>query len=238
MRIIPVMDLMDGKVVHATAGRREEYEPVESQIADSPDPLSVASAFQKLGLEELYIADLNAIRSNGDNLNSIDRLTSCTHMEVMVDGGFRSAADVDPYVLKGISKPVLATETLESYEEIDKTRNNFGIPLVASIDMKERKVVARTPRMSLSFPELVQKFSEKRVAEILLLSLNRVGTSTGPAEKILAEALELTTVPLLVGGGISTVEDILRLEEVGASGVLLATALHEETVGEEDIASF
>ena len=63
MRLIPVIDLLDGQAVHAVIGKREHYRPVKSVLCDTPDPFEVATAFRdRLGLNEIYIADLDAIQ--------------------------------------------------------------------------------------------------------------------------------------------------------------------------------
>lgn len=236
MRIIPVMDLLDGKTVHAQSGEREKYEPIQSSIAESTDPSSVASAFQDLGFKELYIADLNAIASNGDNLRIVDDLTSEFPMEVMIDGGFRTAEETKPYLKRGASKIVTATETLKNLEEIKKACK-YDRPVVASIDLRGRRIIANHPQMHFRFPKAVQEFSDIGVSEILILSLDRVGTGEGPALKIISEALECTDLPLLVGGGVRNVRDIQSLKEVGASGVLIATALHDGSIKKEELNS-
>lgn len=234
MRIVPVMDLLDGKIVHAQAGEREKYEPIESSIAESADPFSVASAFQDFGFSELYIADLNAISSNGNNLRVVDNLTSEFSMEVMIDGGFRTAEETKPYLKRGASKIVLATESLKNLKEAKKACK-YDQPVVASIDMQDGEIIAKNPQMRFHFSKAVQEFSETGISEILILNLDRVGTGKGPAVKIIEEALEWTDLPLLVGGGIRNVKDVHRLKEVGASGVLIATALHDGTIKVEEL---
>lgn len=231
------MDLLNGKVVHGVGGEREKYEPVESSLADSSDPLDVAMAFQNLGLKELYVADLNAISFNGHNLDSIGDLISSTQLKVMIDGGFRRGREAEEYIDKGASKIVFATETLKSFNEMYEMKDRYEVPLTASIDLDEREVIAKSREMLLPFPEIVQKFSDEGATEILILSLNRVGTSEGPAKEIIKEALEWTELPLLVGGGTKKIDDICQLKELGVSGVLIATALHEGTIDEDDIAA-
>ncbi|KXA91814.1 hypothetical protein AKJ63_00765, partial [candidate division MSBL1 archaeon SCGC-AAA259D18] len=206
-------------------------------LADSSDPLDVAMAFQDLGLKELYVADLNAISFNGHNLDSIGDIISSTQLKVMIDGGFGRVREAKEYIDKGASKIVFATETLESFDEIYEIKNRYGVPLTASIDLDEREVIAKSQEILLPFPEIVQKFSDEEATEILILSLDRVGTSKGPAKEIIKEVLEWTELPLLVGGGTRNIDDIFQLEELGVSGVLIATALHEGTIDEGDIAA-
>lgn len=235
MRIIPVMDLQRGKVVHAVSGQREKYKPLKSLLARVPDPLSIAIAFQRLGLKELYIADLDAICLTGHNLDSIGQISSQNKLELMVDAGFRRADEVESYTKKGVKKIVLATETLGSFNEVSKVIANYSVQVVASIDIKFGRVVAKSQSMQMPLAELIQKFEAEGVSEILLLSLDKVGTAQGPNHAILENALSCTTVPILVGGGVRDIADVRRLQMQGVSGVLIATALHNGTITKDDL---
>ena len=95
-RIIPVMDLMRGQVVHGVAGQRNKYRPISSSLVDGANPLDVASAFQKLfGVEELYIADLDAIMGRGNNLKHTQDVLENLHLTYLLDGGDFSMKDVE-----------------------------------------------------------------------------------------------------------------------------------------------
>ena len=235
MRIIPVLDLARGKVVHAVAGRRSSYKPVRSVLAGGSNPLRIAMAFRDLGLDELYIADLDAIRAIGNNLEPIGRIVKKTGMEVMVDAGFRRAGEIDAHVEEGVEKVVLATETLSSLEEISKAIDAYQISVVGSIDMKAGKVVARSRSMQLPLPQLARRFEAEGASELILLDLHRVGTSEGPDPKPLEKVSSNVSIPVLVGGGIRSVEDVAFLNDRGAAGVLIATALHKGTITKNDI---
>jgi len=235
MRIIPVIDLIDRKVVHAVRGQRERYKPLRSVLVDAPDSLKVALAFAGLGLKELYIADLDAIRSRGQNLDEVERIASQTDLKLMVDAGFRLANEVDGYVKRGIEEIVLATETLENFGEIQGVIARHDVPVVASIDLKFGKVVAGSKAMRLPPGELIRKFEDGGASGILLLSLDRVGASQGPDYEILREALGYANVPVLVGGGVRDMADVRRLRRHGASGALIATALHRGLINKDDL---
>lgn len=235
MRIIPVMDLLRGTVVHAIGGEREEYQPVRSILTKVPNALSIALAFQNLGLDELYIADLDAICQKGDNRDLIGRMASRSRMEIMVDAGFRRAREIRGYIEEGIRKIVAATETLESFEEASKMKDASGVSVVASIDLKFGRVVAGSEKMQLSLKELIAGFETAGASEIILLSLDRVGIAQGPDLKSLESALECSTIPVLVGGGVRSIADVQLLQKRGAAGALVATALHTGTIKRSDL---
>jgi phosphoribosylformimino-5-aminoimidazole carboxamide ribotide isomerase len=235
VRIIPVLDLMRGKVVHAVGGEREKYGPLKSVLTDSSDPLSVAAAFGRLGLKELYIADLDAIISGKRDLDLIGRIASESGMELMLDAGFRRAEDVGSYVRSGIKKIVLATETLEAWEEVSKVVRNHGARVVASIDTRLGRVVTSTGATQPPLEELIDEFEARGASELLILSLDRVGRARGVDYQVLKRALKHAGIPVLVGGGIKDVGEIRYLGELGVSGVLIATALHKGAITKEEL---
>lgn len=235
MRVIPVIDLLDEVVVHGVGGEREKYESIESVLTDSAEPLSVSSEFDDIGFDELYIADLNSIQDNGDNIESIDRITSETDLDVMVDGGFSNSQDLEPYIESGIDRAVLATETLDSLEVVEEVRNEYGVKIVASVDVRGEEIIAQSSQLQRPFPELVREFEESGASEMILLNLEKVGSSAGPDTELVKKGLRHVDVPVLAGGGVGSVQDLIDLREIGGAGALVATALHSGSISVEDL---
>lgn len=90
MKVIPVIDVLGGKVVHAVRGRRKEYQPLRSRLCSSTSPLDVAAAFRKLGFSTLYVADLDAILGGKANLPVLRDIADKNGLELMVDAGVDS----------------------------------------------------------------------------------------------------------------------------------------------------
>ncbi|KXA94669.1 hypothetical protein AKJ65_03770 [candidate division MSBL1 archaeon SCGC-AAA259E19] len=231
MRIIPVIDLFDGIVVHAVSGEREKYEPIDSMLTDSANPVDVASKFEKLGFKELYIADLNAIlKEKKSNRGIIEKITTDTGLSVILDGGFEISNQIEPYIESGIEKIVLATETLASFEEVKKTVEEYSLPVIGSIDMKGGEIMANSLRGELSLSRVLRGFEENNTSELILLNLEKVGSYSGPDEKSLRRAVSTVDIPILVGGGIRNIDDLKKVKEIGAQGALVATALHNGSI--------
>ncbi len=233
MRLIPVLDVRGGVAVHAVGGRRKEYRPVRSVLSPDPSPLSLARAYLGLGLREIYFADLDAIEGTGNNLPSLRKVVE-EGAEVMVDAGFRRAEEARPYVEAGVRKLVMATETLESPEEVERARA-YGLPVVGSLDLRRGRVVARSRLLRGTVAGLASTMERKGASELLLLNLDRVGTSMGPNVALCQRMLRLVHLPLLVGGGVRGIGDLRLLKRMGMAGVLLATSLHLGRVGREEL---
>jgi phosphoribosylformimino-5-aminoimidazole carboxamide ribotide isomerase len=120
MRVVPVIDLKAGTAVHAVRGDRERYRPVRSVFAgDDGDPLSLARAFRsELGLDELYVADLDAIGGEGEHSAGIGALAR--EARVMVDAGVNEPERALALLDLGARRVVVGTETLTGSDALDR----------------------------------------------------------------------------------------------------------------------
>src|SRR5262245_20584338 len=144
MRVLPVMDLMDGKVVGGVAGRRKEYRPIVSQIVSSPEPLAVARAFrEQFGLRELYVADLDAIAGQPpDQATLIDLLDD--GFQLWVDAGVGPEGNtLKALAVMGVSAPIAGLESLHNPEELLFVLERLPRgSVVFSLDLSEDKPIA------------------------------------------------------------------------------------------------
>ena len=219
MKCIFVLDIFNGAVVHAVRGERSRYEPIEqySRIVSTSEPLGVLGEVRP---KEVYVADLNILTGSGENLAVI---RSISHKaKTMADIGISNSSDLDR--LPNDITPILGTETapLQMMEEAAKHRK-----VVASLDMKNRKVLTRDPLLAKQEPlQVLRRLNDLPLEAIILLELDRVGTSLGLDREFLKKAALISEHPLILGGGVGGVEDLTMLEELGFSGALVATAVH------------
>ena len=227
MRCIFVLDIFNGAVVHAVRGERSLYEPIDrySRIVSSSDPLGV---LEEIRPKEVYVADLNLLTGSGDNLAAIADISRTA--KTMADIGITLAGDMD-YLPKGIT-PVLGTETA-SMNLIDEAVLQRDI--VVSMDMNRRKVITRDPELMLAPLEVIRRLNGIPIDGVILLELDRVGTSLGLDTDFLEKAVSVSDHPLILGGGVKGVEDLQTLEDLGFRGALVATAVHNGKIPLEAI---
>ena len=224
MRCIFVLDILNGAVVHAVRGERSRYEPIAgfSQIVSTSEPLGI---LQALHPREVYIADLNLLTGRGDNLAVIKEIS--TLARTMADTGVSKAGDLDR--LPASVSIILGTETasLQLIEEAARDLIARNRKVVVSIDMMKRKVLSRDPELAGQTPlQLLQRLNGLELEGVILLEIDKVGTSAGLDRQFLEEAASSSKHPLILGGGVKGEEDLKALEEVGFSGALVATAVH------------
>jgi phosphoribosylformimino-5-aminoimidazole carboxamide ribotide isomerase len=225
MRIIPVIDVMNGQAVRAVGGRREMYQPIRSRLTTSTDPLEVAEALlQAAGSDELYLADIDALLGHRPHLNWVKSLTD-RGIRVMVDAGLKVAEDAIPIAATGASV-VVGTETLSNFRELATLVQAWEPDRVwLSIDMRNGVVLGAEGSPTKTAARAVAL----GVTRLLVLELARVGTGLGTGTVALCSGIrsQFPEIELLAGGGIRNQADVDALTQAGASGVLVASALHD-----------
>jgi phosphoribosylformimino-5-aminoimidazole carboxamide ribotide isomerase len=243
MRLIPVIDLLNGQAVHAIKGERAHYKPVKSVLCNASDPVSLARAFRtRLGLCEIYIADLNAIQNEGDtdHREVIHALAREERLNIILDAGIADAAAAKAWLGAGVRKVVIGSETLSTWNalheiaaEIEQDRRLF------SLDLRAGKILSRHEALAAMSPvEALQHLQSSGWREVILLDLKRVGSGEGADRAMIRRVREACPdLRLLVGGGISNSGELMELRSLGIAGALAATAFHRGTITAQHISA-
>jgi len=228
MKIIPVLDLLNGISVHAMRGERNKYRPLKSVLWPSPDPLELAKVFDSLGFDELYMADLDAILENKEDFSVFTRIGSETDLSLMVDAGINDLGKAERVLEAGASNIIIGTETLTDLGFAGEAVQALGEKrVIVSVDLKGGELLSRSEKVRSMNPlRLVETLEERGVTRIIILDLARVGSEQGANMGIVAEVLEKTGVEVVTGGGMRGIEDLEEARGLGVSGALIATVLH------------
>jgi phosphoribosylformimino-5-aminoimidazole carboxamide ribotide isomerase len=224
MRIVPVLDLKGGIVVHARRGQRAEYAPLRSPLVDGCEPVSVARALcDAADADTLYVADLDAIAGAPVDVGMIASLS--TVAEIWVDAGATTRERADALARAGAARNVVGTESLGP-GAIDRAD---GPPWVLSVDLRDGTLISRRPELAGHEAAAAAPLATTLgVREALVIDLARVGSGSGPPlHAVGALAAALPGVAIYAGGGVRDDDDLRALEAAGATGALVATALHE-----------
>jgi phosphoribosylformimino-5-aminoimidazole carboxamide ribotide isomerase len=230
MRIIPVIDIMNGLVVRGIAGRRAEYRPLVSRLTTSCQPIDVARALRDtFGFSEFYLADLDAIAGRPPALPIYDELRSLG-CRLWVDAGLHHAIDATA-IETHVDVLVAGLETLSRPDELAALTSRHGTERIAfSLDLKDGQPLGKLTHWGNREPRaLVERAVACDVGRIIVLDLARVGMGTGTGTDDLCAWLlrEHPRVETIAGGGVRGTDDLHRLEAQGLHGVLVASALHD-----------
>ena len=236
-RLIPVLDVMNGRVVRAVGGRRDEYRPLVSTLTTATDVYSVAMALlAAVGRLELYIADLDAIRGFFDISPEVNEFAFWLDFPAWIELGASARKGVEFLASAPHLHPVVGLETAGSPTVLTRTVTGVSAPVAFSLDLRDGELMgdwsgwgATHSRDALAVARTATRAGARA---IIVLDVARVGTGTGTGTEPLLRAIrdEFPEVDLIAGGGVRTWADVDRLGEAGATGVLVASALHDGTI--------
>lgn len=247
MRVVAVIDLLDSVAVHAVAGDRARYLPLQLDGLESPAPLAVAHWYRdRFGLNELYLADLSAIQHAPPALVVYDQLSDAG-FQLIVDPGVRSVESLDALrecraAQDGRLNWIVGLESITSGESLGQLGQRLtDLQPIFSLDFRGgRPICAAVDLQGLTAEQLFIRVVEAGFRRVLTLDLQRVGVSSGVGTAdLIARFRELgPNVELLAGGGVRGWEDLLDLQRRGCDVALVATALHRGSVTKTELLPF
>jgi len=224
MKLIPVIDLMQGHVVRAVRGDRQAYRPIASRLCASSDPVTVAKILcDHCATRQLYVADLDALLGGPVQAGVLRTLLQAIDgLELWLDAGFASRAAADALATQLAPQrwvPVFGSESLASREALAQCFSGPAQPGVLSLDRRDghRLDVAGCWDAPALWP-----------ARVIVMTLERVGGDAGPDLRTLAEVRRQSPGIFLIGaGGIRHAADLAAARAAGAGAWLVASALHD-----------
>jgi phosphoribosylformimino-5-aminoimidazole carboxamide ribotide isomerase len=237
-RIIPVIDILNSKAVHAIKGERTKYKPLISELFKSSDPIEIIKILNhRYNFDEIYLADLDAIIKKNPNYEIISKITKFQNLKLILDPGIVKSEDILKFSRFNIKKLILGLETINSFEVIRDSLKIFGIDkIVISVDMFKGKIITKIrDLMNESLLNTILKLKYLGVRELILLDLFRVGQKLGGVPPLYLKIREIFDGEILVGGGIKNFDDLQNYYRNSFSGVLLATALYDGSINIEKL---
>lgn len=245
MRVVPVIDLKGGEVVHGVAGDRSRYRPIRSVLAAGSCPATIAQAFRDAGVfHEVYVADLDAIAGGVPDWDAM-RQIGATGLNIWLDAG---VADVDRLRALAswcngesvLAAVVLGLESLDDPATLSAGLAELGPSrCIFSLDLRNGRPMTRCHAWrDRSAPEIAAAAFDLGVRRMILLDVARVGTKCGPQSLELAQRLraDVPRLELIGGGGVRNTGDLASLSAAGFAAALVATALHTGTIRPNDLA--
>ncbi len=230
MKIIPAIDLMDGKVVRLYKGN-----PNQKTIY-SDDPITVAKKWEQNGADMLHLVDLDATLGTGSNLSLIKKIIENINIPVEVAGGLRDESLIIE-TSKISQRVVLGTLAFKDKETLKKILGKLGPKkIVISVDHKDGEIVIHgwQTGTGIKLAEAMKEFLRMGFTEFLLTNVNRDGTLEGPDLEFLEQACNLENANVIASGGISNIKDIQDVKEKNSFGVILGKALYENQITIEE----
>jgi phosphoribosylformimino-5-aminoimidazole carboxamide ribotide isomerase len=228
MKVIAAVDIMGGSVVRLVRGNPND------KVDYSNDPVETARKWESVGADMLHIVDLDAAFSTGSNSELIAKISQAVRIPLQIAGGIRSLEKAEE-MLSVASRVVIGTMAYREPEVIRKLVKNNADRVTISVDQMDGMVMVKGWKDSTgtTVADAISQFLAIGVDEFLLTSIDRDGTLQGPDIKTLADAAVCARI--IASGGISSIEDVIKIRSAGCSSVIIGKAMYDGKVSIQNV---
>lgn len=225
MRIIPAIDIINGKCVRLSKG---DYKT--SKIYNH-NPVEVARLFEDNGIKYLHLVDLDGARSSKIiNHKILEEIAKSTNLKIDFGGGIKSNNDIRIAFESGASQVTGGSIASNNPALFQEWLNRFGSDkIILGADCKDRKIMTHgwTSGSDIDIIDYILEYKGKGIKSIICTDIEKDGMLEGPSFDLYMEILEKTGPGLIASGGISTLEDIDRLKEIGCEAAIIGKSIYE-----------
>ena len=211
--LLPAVDVRGGKAVRLVRGELS----AETQYGE---PLEAALAFQDAGADWIHLVDLDAAFGTGNNHEILREVISKLSLKVELSGGIRDEETLARALATGCERVNLGTAALESPDWTASVISRFGERIAVGLDVRGRTLAARGwTKEGGDLYETLERLDREGCARYVVTDVNKDGTLQGPNVELLKSVCEMTDRPVIASGGVSSLDDLIKLRELVADGV-------------------
>lgn len=231
MIVTPAIDLMGGRCVQLVGGVPEATE------VSLPDPPAVARDWFERGFESVHVVDLDAALGSGDNMTLIPSVLSIAH-DGQVGGGIRDEVRAAALLEAGADRIVVGTRGLDDPEWLGTIASRWPHRVVLALDFRDGVVLRKgwTESTSKRVEDFLRDVGDLSLAGVLATDVGREGRLQGIDLEGCRDIVSASPFPVWISGGITSVDDLSRLEDAGATGAVLGMALYTNTLNADEVA--
>ena len=223
MYIFPAIDLFDKKAVRLLKGNYEEM------TVYSSNPLEIAQEFERSGAKHIHLVDLEGAKSGKpETLDVIRSITENTNLFVEVGGGIRNAEIAEKYLSSGAGRIILGTAAVEDEDFLRYCAENYKDRVAVGVDIKDGYVAVKgwTEKSEFECFEFCEKISRMGIRYVICTDISKDGAMQGTNHELYRKLKENFSLNITASGGISDIEDILKLNSLGIYGAIIGKAYY------------
>ncbi|MGC9471441.1 MAG: 1-(5-phosphoribosyl)-5-[(5-phosphoribosylamino)methylideneamino]imidazole-4-carboxamide isomerase [Bacteroidales bacterium] len=237
IQIIPAIDIIDGCCVRLEKGDFGR----QTQYAD--DPAGLAIQYEQAGISRLHLVDLDGARAGKvKNLKVLEEICSATNLVVDFGGGVQSTADLEQVFHAGADMVTVGSLAVKNPGLLRKWLRRYGPSrFILGADVRNRRIMISgwTGEAGTGLYEFLEKWISQGMEQVLCTDIEKDGMLAGPSTALYEEILvSFPGIRLIASGGVSSVDDIIRLKESGLYGVVLGKALLEGKIRQAELMPF
>jgi phosphoribosylformimino-5-aminoimidazole carboxamide ribotide isomerase len=223
MEIIPAVDIRGGRCVRLYQG---DY---NQETVFDEDPVTAALTWYSQRARWLHIVDLDgAVAGEPRNMEVVGQIIKETGLLIELGGGIRQEEVASELLRRGVSRLILGSAAIENRELVKKLCQQFGEAVAVSLDARDGKIAIRGWQKDtvVEVLQLSREMVDAGVRRFIYTDIRRDGTLTEPNFDMIKKLLGEANVPVIVAGGISRLEHLRRIKELGAEGAIIGKALY------------
>lgn len=236
MKIIPAIDIIDGKCVRLSKG---DY---NTKKIYNENPLEVAKEFESFGIKFLHLVDLDGAKSKHIvNQNVLETLASKTSLHIDFGGGLKSERDIETAFNCGAKQITIGSIAVQNPEFCFQLIKKYGtekIILGADCENKKIKTSGWLEESNQDVIDFILNYQKNGIKNVICTDISKDGMLQGASEDLYAEILDKTNTKLIASGGISCIEDVCKMKEIGCSGTIIGKAIYEGNISLKQLESF
>ena len=225
MRIIPAIDIIDGKCVRLSKG---DY---TTKKIYNENPLEVAKEFEANGIKYLHLVDLDGAKSQHIvNYKILENICANTNLKVDFGGGLKTDKDIEIAFNSGanqITGGSIAVKNPEVFKRWIKKYGNDKIILGADCSNRKIATLGWLESSELDVVEFITAYEKEGISNVICTDISKDGMLQGTSNELYTEIINTTNVKLIASGGVSCMNDLINLQKMGCEGAIIGKAFYE-----------
>ena len=236
MKLLPAIDILNGSCVRLNKGKYNEI------TTYSNDPLAIATKWYEIGIRNIHIVDLNGAKTGElTNFSIINKIReSLSDLYIQVGGGIRTRESVDKYLKSGIDKIIIGTKALTSPEFLGSIPLDLRKRIIVDVAMNNNVLASDgwIEKSEINIVDFIKKLETNNITELVVTDISKDGMLSGINQALYKKISSLTEIPIIVSGGVTTLEDvheIISMRDKGLSGIIIGKAIYENRIKISDL---
>ena len=237
MRIIPAIDIIDGKCVRLTQG---DY---NTKKVYNENPLEIAKAFEGAGIQYLHVVDLDGAKASSIvNYKTLEQLATKTNLKIDFGGGLKSDEDLKIAFESGANQITGGSIAVKKSDIFENWIQSYGSDkIILGADCKNEKIAVSgwLEESDLDVIPFISKYQSKGIDYVICTDISKDGMLEGPSFDLYKRILsEVPSIKLIASGGISKFDELPKLAEMGCEGVIIGKAIYENRISLKELENF
>jgi phosphoribosylformimino-5-aminoimidazole carboxamide ribotide isomerase len=236
MKIIPAIDIIDGKCVRLSKG---DY---STKKIYNENPVEVAKEFESFGIQFLHLVDLDGAKSKHIvNQKVLEKIANETSLHIDFGGGLKTEEDIEIAFNSGANEITIGSIAVQNPEfcyEIIEKYGSEKIILGADCENRKIKTSGWIEESNRDIIDFILQYHGKNIKNVICTDISKDGMLQGASTELYQEILAKTNINLIASGGISCIENVFKMKEIGCSGTIIGKAIYENKISLNQLQNF